>query len=75
MQIHVGTTGPGQQLNLTVDMTADELAQVAEANQGDSARAITLREESGRSLIIAPRQLSYIEILPERTQKVGFGVG
>ena len=42
---------------------------------GDRAEPLVLADTSGRQLIVAPGRLAYIETLPERTQKVGFGIG
>lgn len=72
MQIQVGFTHNQRQVNLTIDANADALADILERSASETT---TLVDTSGRTLIVAPGQLAYIEVMPERTQKVGFGVG
>lgn len=75
MQINVGMTDTAQQISLSVDLSEAELTELVATHTRPEAGPLRLTDRSGRTLLVAPGRLAYIEILPERTQKVGFGVG
>ena len=77
MQIHVGFTNNSQQISLSVDLTEAQIVALVATHCGADApnEPLVLADTCGRQLIVAPGRLAYIETLPERTQKVGFGIG
>lgn len=75
MQINVGFTSAARQVSLTTDLTVDEITSLLTTHAGPDADPLVLTDTSGRTLVVAPGQLAYIEVLPERSQQVGFGVG
>lgn len=73
MDVKIGVSESGRELVVASTQSADEVeAAVAAALDGTST-LLTLVDEKGRKFIVPAGKVSYVEIGPSDSRKVGFG--
>ncbi|MFT0846652.1 DUF3107 domain-containing protein [Actinomycetaceae bacterium L2_0104] len=73
MEINIGVRNVARELNLEIDMSAEDLdAAVAEALEGKTP--LKLSDSSGRSVVIPSDAIGYVEVASVQPRRVGFGL-
>lgn len=72
MEVKIGVQNVAREIVLESAQSADEVvALVSEALDG--GRALQLRDEKGRLVVVPVGVLAYVEIGAEESRRVGFG--
>jgi Protein of unknown function (DUF3107) len=73
VEVKIGIAESPRELVVASDQTPDEIeALVSEALK--NASLLTLVDEKGRRYVVPSARVSYIEIAPADTRRVGFGL-
>ncbi|AOZ72322.1 hypothetical protein BK816_02585 [Boudabousia tangfeifanii] len=74
MELKIGLSGVARELNLEdVELSADEL-KAAVAHSLSTDETLELKTAKEGTVLINPKSLAYVEIVPEQKRTVGFGL-
>lgn len=75
MEVKIGVAESSRELLISSSQSPDEVeALVSEALKNNQA-LLTLVDEKGRRYVIPSARVSYVEIAPADSRRVGFAVG
>ena len=72
IEVKIGVQYSPREINLEVDMTAEEIRTLVESAVAESG-VITITDVRGRQVLIPVATFSYLEIGPPEARRVGFG--
>lgn len=72
MEIRIGITNTGRELNFETSQSAADVKQAVAAALDAGATHLTLVDAKGTSFIVPTASLAYVEIGTEETRRVGF---
>ncbi|MGO1590968.1 MAG: DUF3107 domain-containing protein [Ancrocorticia sp.] len=73
MEINIGVRQVARELNLDIDITAEELDKLVDEAMASST-PLRLSDSSGRSIVIPADAIGYVEVASAHTRRVGFGL-
>ena len=73
MEVKIGVAESPRELVLSSEQTPDEVESlVSAAMEGDRAGVLSLTDEKGRRYLLPASRVSYVEIGPADSRRVGF---
>ncbi len=73
MEINIGVRNVARELNLEIDMNAEELEAAVSAAL-ENRTPLRLSDSSGRSIVIPSDAIGYVEVASIQPRRVGFGL-
>ncbi len=73
MEVKIGVQHSPRELAVDSPLAAEELESLINSALANEDGVLTLEDERGRKVVIAARQVAYIEIGEPETRRVGFG--
>ncbi|MFT3945082.1 MAG: DUF3107 domain-containing protein [Ancrocorticia sp.] len=73
MEINIGVRNVARELNLDIDLTAEELDKAVKNALG-LGLPLELSDSSGRSVIVPADAIGYVEVASVQPRRVGFGL-
>ncbi|MGO3041325.1 DUF3107 domain-containing protein [Ancrocorticia populi] len=73
MEINIGVRQAPRELNLDIDITAEELDKLVNAAL-ENGSPLRLSDSSGRSVVVPADAIGYVEVASAHTRRVGFGL-
>lgn len=75
MEVKVGVVDNPRELTIASPQTPDEVESLVADALAQTDGRLSLSDEKGRRYIVPTARIAYVEIGPEETTRVGFGVG
>jgi hypothetical protein len=76
VEVKIGIAESARELVVSSDQTPDEVQRlVDEAIGGKGDGLLRLVDEKGRRYLVRGAQISYVEIAPDDSRRVGFAIG
>lgn len=75
MQISIALKDSNSPLNLEVDLTETQLAEILQAALQNPSQILKLVEKDGTTVFLNPPALVYCRIVTPQDKQVGFGIG
>ncbi len=75
MEVKVGVVDSSRELAIASPQTPDEVESLVADALAKADGRLALNDDKGRRFIVPSAKIAYVEIGPEETQRVGFGVG
>lgn len=72
MEVKIGVQDSPREITLDSDDTPEAVTAAVTAAIG-SGDLLTLTDERGRTILVNPAKISYVEIGPSTSRRVGFG--
>lgn len=73
MEINIGVRDVARELNLDIDLTAEELNKAVKQALSTGA-PLELSDSAGRSVLIPASSIGYVEVASVQPRRVGFGL-
>lgn len=76
MEVKIGIADSPRELMVASEQSQEEVeALVSDAMGGKGSTLLTLIDEKGRKFVVPSTRITYVEISPSDSRRVGFGVG
>ena len=75
MEVKIGVADSPRELVVSSAQTPDEIEELVSDALKNPTGLLSLVDEKGRRYVLPAARVSYVEIAPADTRKVGFGVG
>ncbi len=75
MEVKIGITDSPRELAFTSSQTPEEVEKLIAAALGKGSDVLGLTDDKGRRFLIQSARISYVELGPVDSRRVGFGVG
>lgn len=74
MEVKIGIADSARELTVSSDQTPDEVEAIVDHALKNTQGQLVLVDEKGRRYIVPSARVSYVEIAPADTRRVGFAV-
>lgn len=76
MEVKIGVADSPRELVVSSEQSQEEVeALVSDAMGGKGSSLLTLIDEKGRKFVVPSTRITYVEIAPADSRRVGFGIG
>ena len=75
MEVKIGIADSPRELVVSSDQSPDEVETMVGAALKNNEGLLSLVDEKGRRYVVPSARISYVEIAPADTRRVGFAVG
>jgi hypothetical protein len=73
VEVKIGIVESPRELVVSSDQTPEEVQKLVEASLGGGDALLKLVDDKGRTFLVRPDQIAYVEIAPAE-RRVGFGL-